>query len=642
MDKRCKERKRKNQAIRCAYSGKMINKNDEVILVKNLVAYARKLGYLISNVKFVFMFLFLFLLISNVSAISDSHSYDLVRDSNYIDSLRNYDSVVSKNGFTKYYYPEDKNLKIIDSQKVLLDVKLKSEYFERVLAGSSRPIAEFDLVDFSVDDFFDSIVFFDINNNYKILDKDYVLKYSDGNDWIEFNSLSDLPSKKSHVAIFTSVSVGEKFEWVISKNGFDVLEWAVVLGTNAGFVTEAPTGNLIGGTQIDKHTQGHFDTAPSDGTVSEIGFWVDSLTENAEAQVGLYADNSNNPGSLIWNSSIEVMTSGTDFWYSFEVPDIEISNGVKYWIMVFVNDTSTTSYTDIDALPGHKFGYFTDVDGITDPFEGFGWSGEYVASFYAVYGAPDSNPNITVIPDDEIITYGNYWDGVYFDAEDDVGIDYWWINDSRFTINQSGFLNMTNLLSAGEYQILVSVNDTIGQEDSEVYTLTINKASSVVYAYIQNLRNNYFTDLEGDLSVDLNGTLITGVGDIYMYLDDVLINSGSSPLYNLSEFSEIGTYVFKVNVSESQNYTSAYESFVIDISEYADTSVHWFDLDFDFFTGIIVLILFVSVCLLIYVRQVVFAGFILIILGFGLLFSGFTFVLSILFIAGGVVCLFIK
>lgn len=122
-------------------------------------------------------------------------------------------------------------------------------------------------------------------------------------------------------------------------------------------------------------------------------------------------------------------------------------------------------------------------------------------------------------------------------------------------------------LGAGNYNFTVIASDDFNYTDNiDEDLFDINKATSEVYAYINNTRGNFTsTNLTAD-NIYLNGTLINGQGDIVMYLNETLINEGTSPLFNLTNLS-IGGYWMNVTYAETQNYTSSIESWFINITE---------------------------------------------------------------------------
>lgn len=114
MDKRTRKTKNKNKKMRCALSGKIINGNKEVVLVENAVAYVRKMGFLVSNVKFLFAILFFGLMLFSVSALtyqedSNASAYEgytgWITPANVVDGdWGTYSSVTGPSGSGYGYY----------------------------------------------------------------------------------------------------------------------------------------------------------------------------------------------------------------------------------------------------------------------------------------------------------------------------------------------------------------------------------------------------------------------------------------------------------------------------------------------------------------------------------------------------------
>lgn len=159
----------------------------------------------------------------------------------------------------------------------------------------------------------------------------------------------------------------------------------------------------------------------------------------------------------------------------------------------------------------------------------------------------DSPPSFSSIPANESITYGDYWAGVDFNATDDIGIKSYDVNDSRFTINSSGFLNMTNLMQAQEYLLNITTNDTADNIASAIYNLTINKAIPLA-----SLLNN-------ESWLEVNGTWVNisfsesndGDGDVsyVVYRDNV--SKGSEDVALL----EPDNYFYILNTTGGANYS---------------------------------------------------------------------------------------
>ena len=126
---------------------------------------------------------------------------------------------------------------------------------------------------------------------------------------------------------------------------------AVVIGTNSGFVTTAPTADPAGSaTVIDNVSMAIRDVTPSlTGSISEIGWWCANSTQETNFEVGIYEDNGANlPGDLI--ASYTTNAKGTGPGWKKVTVDIALSADTQYWIAIQVDNTSTTTFVDFTAL----------------------------------------------------------------------------------------------------------------------------------------------------------------------------------------------------------------------------------------------------------------------------------------------------
>lgn len=65
-------------------------------------------------------------------------------------------------------------------------------------------------------------------------------------------------------------------------------------------------------------------------------------------------------------------------------------------------------------------------------------------------------------------------------ASDYSGIDHWWIDDvENFAINDNGIITSTGNLIAGDYNITVSVNDTLDNIQTDSFVLTVESLLSL-------------------------------------------------------------------------------------------------------------------------------------------------------------------
>ncbi len=152
-------------------------------------------------------------------------------------------------------------------------------------------------------------------------------------------------------------------------------------------------------------------------------------------------------------------------------------------------------------------------------------------------------PYFTKIPDNESLFYGNESLGVDFDATDDIEFGYYSVNDTRFSINQSGFLSNATSLAVGNYEINVTINDTANNINWTRYTVQINKSSYYDCGVYFNATSPItypetfiaYTNCSSGYTFYLNGTITS---------NNSLINSGA------------GYYNLTVQRTDTANYTN--------------------------------------------------------------------------------------
>jgi len=86
------------------------------------------------------------------------------------------------------------------------------------------------------------------------------------------------------------------------------------------------------------------------------------------------------------------------------------------------------------------------------------------------------------------------------------------------------------------------------------YYLTVDKAASAVNLLLDGSDAN--VTVEVGSTINLTGQFLTGESTIELYQDGILINSGSSPLTNLTLFNTQGTYNITLTYPTTENYTT--------------------------------------------------------------------------------------
>ena len=161
----------------------------------------------------------------------------------------------------------------------------------------------------------------------------------------------------------------------------------VVIGTNAGFVTTAPTADPEGNnTSLGGRAQALKVVAPDNITIKEIGVWVDNATNEADMELGIYNHDSGDdePGTLVTS---ELFSKGTTAgWKKVVGLNIELSSGVTYWIAAQMDYPGAVTYQNYSADTGERRAYKLSQTTLTDPW-GDSQSNldNYNYSIYAVY-----------------------------------------------------------------------------------------------------------------------------------------------------------------------------------------------------------------------------------------------------------------
>ena len=184
----------------------------------------------------------------DVTAVND------LSNRNYIDDLRSQNKIrehnpksnsyQSYNSLTKEILIEDKDYKQI------IKMRLISPYVvSGLIASPNTKVAEFYLEDWKKGktNLIDEIKFYDAKNNYKQRhDKSVSFMWekvteecSGGSElnetkdecyniyeWIEFETLNELPHKNIKISMWANTEASEKIEWIPMIEGFEVLQWA--------------------------------------------------------------------------------------------------------------------------------------------------------------------------------------------------------------------------------------------------------------------------------------------------------------------------------------------------------------------------------------------------------------------------------
>lgn len=164
---------------------------------------------------------------------------------------------------------------------------------------------------------------------------------------------------------------------------------AVVLGTNAGFVTVAPVADPGGAAgTCDNYSTAQRDTSPAVLTkITEVGWWCDATTEDANFELGLYNHNagSDKPGTRLYVEAVNAKGTGTG-WLSVAV-DWDIDPETVYWIALQLDNTATASKVDQTANVGERASVNANDTELPATWGAGSTQITYVKSIYALVGA---------------------------------------------------------------------------------------------------------------------------------------------------------------------------------------------------------------------------------------------------------------
>lgn len=175
---------------------------------------------------------------------------------------------------------------------------------------------------------------------------------------------------------------------------------AVVIGTNAGFVLAAPTADPSGtGTrQVDTFSRAQQDTSPATANliVTEIGWWCDNATEEANWEAAIYDDTGSNVIQNIVGSKSGTNAKGTTAgWKKVNGLYIPISSSTLYWIAIQVDDTTTDTNTDYTSS-GARYAYLSTATTLDDPYGTANYSTTGPLAIYALYTTSGGGGNINL------------------------------------------------------------------------------------------------------------------------------------------------------------------------------------------------------------------------------------------------------
>ncbi|MSS75016.1 hypothetical protein EXS73_02275 [Candidatus Pacearchaeota archaeon] len=165
----------------------------------------------------------------------------------------------------------------------------------------------------------------------------------------------------------------------------------------------------------------------------------------------------------------------------------------------------------------------------------------------------DVMPPVIISPTPLSLIYGQSV-GVTFSAQDNILVDTFSVNDSRFTISRNGLLTNKTALGAGIYTLNVSVNDSRNNINSTLYRVTINPLSSSVSLTLNGVAGNLsIVSGEGAL---ISASRIKGESTMSLRVDGLEVNNSASLILNRINITVLGNHSVNVSHASTQNYSA--------------------------------------------------------------------------------------
>lgn len=205
---------------------------------------------------------------------------------------------------------------------------------------------------------------------------------------------------------------------------------AVTIGTNAGFVTAAPTADpeSVSTAQADNGSRASKFTSPSTAVkITEIGWWTGDATEAANFQVGVYThDSGGDKPNVLVGSSGDIAKGTGSGWKVGTGLNITISPSTVYWLAWELDDTATFTSTDTGGTGSARRVNATNNTSLVDPWGTSTFSDN--TTVYAIYAVWEAAASVSVI------NIGDTWKEIDW-ANSQINIGDTWKAISAVQIN---------------------------------------------------------------------------------------------------------------------------------------------------------------------------------------------------------------
>ncbi len=374
-------------------------------------------------------------------------------------------------------------------------------------------------------------------------------------------------SEQSLAASAYNFSV-QRTDTVNYSNTYDDAEFRITPDLPPYFTT-IPSN--VSGTYGTVNVNADFDAADA---VSFGGFYLNDTSDfSIDYVTGILTNNS---PLFVGNYALNVTINDSIQNINWTIFTVVVSQATPALSLVLTPSNSETYGTETNATGSNCSSQLTCIlyrDGVA--LAGETDVSTLAAGVYNYTYNTTGNANYTVYTNSSNLTIAQSADscnvlfnessGITYPATFNVSTDC----TTAFTLTRNGTTitnNTEQALAASAYNFSVQRIDTVNYSNTvDEAEFSITKGTGSVFTYIDNSRSNL--TMEQFTVIYLNGTLETGSGNIQLYINDTLSESGSSPLSNLSNFSVISLYNITTLYSGNENYTSAFETWWLNVTE---------------------------------------------------------------------------
>jgi len=163
---------------------------------------------------------------------------------------------------------------------------------------------------------------------------------------------------------------------------------ALVVGTSCGLVATAPTGDPEGGLSftMDYYCRGLKITPSANRTITEIGWYSNQTSEEANFEVAIYSHNAGDdvPDASISKDQTNAKGTGAG-WKVVTGLEIELTASTVYWIVIQCDATTTDTYIDGESIVGQRGAYDASEAQLQDPWNQTSAAANIAYAIYALY-----------------------------------------------------------------------------------------------------------------------------------------------------------------------------------------------------------------------------------------------------------------